>query len=300
MAYPGPPRRAAGMMRYILLAAGVIGVLFYLRNSAQIAAYNSVHRPTAVTPEHLPDVPTPQNPVQPDVRPVEEGGALPEEPVTTPKQPAQPIDDLIRDAENTFEGLLEKETKNLTSAAAEYRKRRGRHPPPGFDQWFQFAQERDAVMVEDFFDQIYHDLAPFWGMAPALMRKEASDYEMTIKIRNHNATSGSDWFWTRIWLELTETIQDFLPDMDLALNAMDEPRIVAPWEQINHNMKMERASRKMPPPNEVVSDFQSLVNSPEPDLKVQDKVWERNGLFTMLHVLCPQANPYRNLLGDCY
>lgn len=106
------------------------------------------------------------------------------------------------------------------------------------------------------------------------MRKEAWDYEMTINVRNQSASAGSDWFWTQIWLDLVKTIQHMLPDMDLALNAMDEPRIVSPWEDINGYMEKERKSRKMVPPKEVVSHFQPLPEHPDAEVEIAQKWWE--------------------------
>lgn len=132
-------------------------------------------------------------------------------------------------------------------------------------------------MVEDFFDQIYHDLNPFWGVAPDRIRKEAVDYEMTINIRNHTASAESDWFWTQIWLNMTKTIEHLLPDMDIALNAMDEPRLVVPWETIDKHMKKEKETRKLIPAKKVLSDFTELP-SPKEMKKlpptVEDKNWE--------------------------
>lgn len=187
-----------------------------------------------------------------------------------------PIEVLIEGAEKEFQKILSKETFDLKSAAQAYRQRRGRHPPPGFDKWFEFAQENDAIIIEDFFDQIYHDLAPFWGVHPATMRREGVDNEQTISIRNHVATAESDWFWTKIWLDLIKSISHMLPDMDLNFNAMDEPRIVVPWEQINDYMKVERKGRVMPPAAEIISQYQSLPPPLEVEKHVAtlDKSWE--------------------------
>ena len=281
MAYPGPPRRAAGLLRYVVLAVAIVSLLFYFRHSAQSGTFSSAFKPQSAQSD-LPTEPTPQNPVKPIiepeiVQPISKPEAVPEiEKPIIPNPPSHPIDTLIEAAEKQFDDLLKKESHDVNTAAAEYRKRRGRHPPPGFDTWFKFAQENNAVMVEDFFDQIYHDLGPFWGLPPAIMRKEAWAYEMTINVRNKNATAGSDWFWTQIWLNLTQTIEHLLPDMDLALNAMDEPRIVLPWEQINEYMEIERKTRSMPPANEVISEFQTLPKPEEgdPDVKIRPKNWE--------------------------
>jgi len=75
-------------------------------------------------------------------------------------------------------------------------------------------------------------------------------------------------------LDLTKTIQHLLPDMDLALNSMDEPRIAVPWEDINGYMEKERASRKMAHPKDVVSDFQILSQHPDAEVEMAQKWWE--------------------------
>jgi hypothetical protein len=166
-----------------------------------------------------------------------------------------PIESLIQASSVQFETLLSRQTHNLKSAAAEYRKRRGRHPPPGFNAWFEYAQERKVVMVEDFWDQIYHDLTPLWALPPQKLRREAAGFEMTINVRNGIAWAGSDWFWTKIWLNMIQTIENLLPDMDIPLNPMDEPRIVVPYEEIAKYVKAERSSRRMPPASMVKQEF---------------------------------------------
>ena len=99
---------------------------------------------------------------------------------------------------------------------------------------------------------------------------------MTINIRDKHATAGSDWFWTQIWLNLTKTIEHLLPDMDIPLNAMDEPRIVTPWEKINEYVEIERKGRSMPPAKEVTSEWKKLPPPTEGDfdVKTRDKKWE--------------------------
>ena len=297
MAYPGlgPPRRASGAVRYIVLAAIIVTVLYYYRDSAEQAAANS----TNLLSEHPPSshTGTSVNPQKPNnnggsgtmVEIVVEGESLERPSIkpsvdATPSQGSHPIDALMQVADRTFDDLMKKESHDLNTAAAEYRKRRGRHPPPGFDKWYEFARQNGAVMVEDFFDQIYHDLGPFWGLPPATLRKESWDYDMVINIRNNNASAESSWFWTQIWLNMTQTIEHLLPDMDIPLNAMDEPRILVPWEQINKYMELERKSRKMPPAKDVISEFQ---RRPEPgkgdlDTETRKKDWEESSTYATL------------------
>ncbi|KAK3690489.1 hypothetical protein B0T22DRAFT_377983 [Podospora appendiculata] len=207
------------------------------------------------------------------------------------------IDGLIRDAEKVFTDKLSREATSLAEAAAAYRSRRGRHPPPGFKEWYEFAKTKNVVMVEDFWDQIYHDLEPFWALKPARIRKDAWDYEMRITIRGGKASSGSDWFWTKIWLELINTIQDMLPDMDIALNAMDEPRLVVPWEEMNDYMAEADRTRKFTNPADVVSQFQTLPpagEGPEKDEETPKKNWERSQPYwPIARRGCPPTSPAR-------
>ncbi|KKF94640.1 Beta-1 2-xylosyltransferase 1 [Ceratocystis platani] len=199
--------------------------------------------------------------------------------ITVPLAPTDghPIDRLVRLADQRFNSLLSTQTSTLSDASAAYRERRGRHPPPGFDEWHAFATKHNAVIVEEFFDQIYRDLEPFWGIPAATIRKDANDYEMRISIRNHTASSGSGWFWTQIWLNMTSTIQHMLPDMDIALNAMDEPRIVVPSETIDEYMAKAAETKKMVPAADAMSSY-----GPLPPPRTGDNppmTWETEGSY---------------------
>lgn len=243
-------------------------------------------KPDDAKPDSKPDS-------KPADKPDEKSDAKSDAPDAKPASPApeakgsHPIDTLIAAAELEFNNVLKKESHDLKTAAAVYRERRGRHPPPGFDEWFKFAQDNNAVIVEDFFDQIYHDLNPFWGLPAKVMRKEGWDHEMAINIRDKKATAGSDWFWAVIWLNMTRTIEHMLPDMDFPLNAMDEPRIVVPWEQITEYMDIERKERAMPPPSEVVSEFQKLPPPTEgdKDVETREKNWEQTRKYLVSTLL---------------
>ena len=141
--------------------------------------------------------------------------------VPTQPRPDHPIDHLIRQADKELEGLLGKETHDVHDAARAYRERRGRQPPPAFDVWFQFAQNHSAIVVEEFFDQIYHDLNPFWGVPAKQIREQANDYVHRISVRAGNVTQRTNIAqrpWMDLWQDLTQSIANFLPaDVDLSL-----------------------------------------------------------------------------------
>ncbi|KLU90873.1 hypothetical protein MAPG_09398 [Magnaporthiopsis poae ATCC 64411] len=209
-----------------------------------------------------------------------------EQPATLPSRGEgkadHPIDRLMRDADARFDTMLSHESRSIGEAAARYRERRGRHPPPGFDVWYDYARANHAVVVEEFWDQIYHDLEPYWALDPRQIRKEARNYEIAINVRNGSASSSSDWFWTLIWVNMLQHIEQLLPDMDIPLNAMDEPRIVTPWEQMNEYMAEAAKTRKLFDPKVAVKTFESLpVDDHKPDrtAMAEAKQWERSGSY---------------------
>ncbi|WYZ45741.1 hypothetical protein EsH8_VIII_001057 [Colletotrichum jinshuiense] len=323
-----PPRRPSGLLRYVAAAIIVMTLFYYfdprsyrtpptppLQPDTSLQppqtpdpippAHPEAHEQDPIPPAHTqaPEHPTPEAEPKPP-RPTEDAGAAatPESPKPegTPagEHKPHPIDTLIKEAGETFDNLLKKESKTLPAAAAAYRERRGRHPPPGFDAWFQFAQERKAVVVEDFFDQIYHDLRPFWGVEPSRIRKEAAMFEMTIKVRKGRASRVSDWFWTVHWTNMIKTIEHLLPDMDIALNPMDEPRMVVPYEDMEQYLRDAALTEGMPDPQKVMNTFQALPNNKKDldrNVRVKSKHWDEKTkqYWLIARRGCPPDSPAR-------
>ncbi|KJZ77644.1 hypothetical protein HIM_02821 [Hirsutella minnesotensis 3608] len=309
---PGPfPRRPSGFVRYIVFAIlALFAFLAFHRSSRDLYASSSnLLRP-------LPDGAVQPTPAQDDKSKWEKIASKPHTPVSgdkkvddktvedkskppassSPGPDTHPIDKLIYDAQHVFAELASKESKTVEDAAKAYRKRRGRHPPPGFDKWYEFARSKNALVIEDFFDQIHHDLEPFWGMDPLSMRRRASQFEMTINVRNGNASAGSDWFWTKIWLEMIKEIEGHLPDMDIALNAMDEPRIVAPWEEIDKHMKKAAKTKRMYKSKDVITEHRKLPKPMKGELafKVPKIDWERTKHYwSIVRRGCSPSSPAR-------
>ncbi|KAF2441520.1 hypothetical protein P171DRAFT_434192 [Karstenula rhodostoma CBS 690.94] len=63
------------------------------------------------------------------------GGGVPSNSASNP----HPIAHLTAAAEARFAALVAAHPTTLADAAADYRRARGRHPPPGFAAWFAFA-----------------------------------------------------------------------------------------------------------------------------------------------------------------
>lgn len=188
-------------------------------------------------------------------------------PAIPPARPrgSHPIDALVRDAEKEFHALTKKQPRTVGEAAKAYRKRRGRQPPPAFDKWFEFAQQHDALIVEDFFDRIYDDLTVFWGASPNQIRNHANSYENRISVREQTVSTRT---WDdepreqmEHWREMLEEIvarDGWLPDVDIPVNIIDEPRIIAKWEDVREHMMREGEGRDIVPANQLLSDYQRL------------------------------------------
>ncbi|KAK4123626.1 glycosyltransferase family 90 protein [Parathielavia appendiculata] len=152
---------------------------------------------------------------------------------------AHPIWHLIKEAEREFEAVKARQSQTLDDAAAEYRRRYGLPPPPHFDKWWAFAKSK-GVQLMDEFDTIHDVLTPFWGLKPSTIRARAREalgadnQLMGVQVRNGNAThifGGTDWFQKSV-IGMMQGFVEYLPDMDLAFNVNDEPRVVVPHEDL--------------------------------------------------------------------
>lgn len=154
---------------------------------------------------------------------------------------AHPVDALVRDAESDFMAMLHKQSQTLEGAVAEYKRRYQIPPPPNFDKWFAFARQRGVQLIDEY-DTIYHSLLPFWGLKPQTIRarvREAIGFDnnnlIGLLIRQGEPAhirGGQSWQQEATVGMMKEFVQ-FLPDMDLAFNIHDEPRVVVPHDELS-------------------------------------------------------------------
>ena len=148
---------------------------------------------------------------------------------------SHPINTLIEKAQEELDRLLSQQTSTLAEAASAYRIRRGRHPPPGFEIWYNFTKLHNTVMIEEFWDQIYDDLAPFWGVPPEVLRdlsRSIDDNAFHLRNGTLKGRSNDGHIWIGIWRMMLDEIASYLPDLDMAMNIKDESRVLAPWETV--------------------------------------------------------------------
>ncbi|KAK5070243.1 hypothetical protein LTR64_002082 [Lithohypha guttulata] len=150
------------------------------------------------------------------------------------KDATHPIDNLITTSKTTLATLLKKQSHDVSVAASRYYERRGRRPPPHFDDWAEFALKRDCLLIEEFFDQIYRDIEPFWGLKAVDIRHAAATLPNTLRIRNGQvARPSKKWPFVNAYFDLLKVIEKHLPDVDIPVNEMDEPRVLLSWEHVD-------------------------------------------------------------------
>ncbi|KAL8736880.1 MAG: hypothetical protein Q9181_002246 [Wetmoreana brouardii] len=153
---------------------------------------------------------------------------------------SHPIHQLITEAERAFEGLKSRQSRTLSDAVEEYRRRYKLPPPPNFDKWYKFAKDKNIRLIDEF-DIIHHALLPFWALDPSIIRgraREALGYDnalLGVLIRDGavvSAAGGSEW-QQKSTVGMMENFIKHLPDMDLPFNVHDEPRVVVPSDDLS-------------------------------------------------------------------
>ena len=292
-------RRPSSVYRYFAPAAVLVTVVYwYILTPARIRTATGALTSTAAQLQHI-HIANYHTLGQNGQRPVGLQHTKDTPHKTHKSQRPHPIEELVGKAQTTFSNLLARQTYSLNATAAAYRERRGRHPPPGFNLWYNYAADNDVLIVEDFWDQIYDDLQPFWGVAAQQLRHDTYNFHMKISVRNGTASTTSDWFWTQTWLAMIRTVEHLLPDMDMPLNAMDEPRMVVPWEDMREVLDRADAAsaRTTKETNNVVASYQQL----DPDLgksvnEPPDIAWETAGPYwDILRRGCDPASATRQV-----
>jgi len=222
-----------------------------------------------------------------------------------------PIDQLVRDAEVEWMKVIQGQSQSLEQAVAEYRRRYKIPPPPNFDKWYEFAKRKGVQMIDEY-DTIYHTLRPFWALKPATIRSRTQEaightdnFLMGLLIRDGTAKyveNGQDWLQQAV-VGMIEQFVKYLPDMDLAFNTHDEPRVVVPHDDLtrlvaeatNHFMPAAFAN---PNPRNAFSARPSdlTIGSRIPEAKTtRFNVYAHQPVWIPSRLSCPPDSPARAL-----
>ncbi|RDW94830.1 glycosyltransferase family 90 protein [Coleophoma crateriformis] len=165
-----------------------------------------------------------------------------------------PIVALMKEADKAWNEYEDNRSTTFKETVARYRRKYGRHPPPGFREWYKFARDNHVHNVDDF-EQIMDDLRPFWGVEPAVLRSLAAYMHENeregvsgIHIRNQKVWKLTNANWrAETFASMVEKFIKHLPDMDIAMNRLDQPRVVVPWDDMQKLLAKEQDTRRLVP-----------------------------------------------------
>lgn len=165
-----------------------------------------------------------------------------------------PISLLMKEANKIWRAYEDGRSTTFRQTVSKYRRTYGRHPPPGFKDWYQYARKKNVHNIDDF-EQIMGDLRPFWGIEPRILRnlaanmcKDEAQGVAGIHIRNHKIAKVTNGSWrAETLVNLIEKFIKYVPDMDIAMNRLDQPRVVVPWSDMQDLLSKESETRKTPP-----------------------------------------------------
>ncbi|KIJ63998.1 glycosyltransferase family 90 protein [Hydnomerulius pinastri MD-312] len=142
-----------------------------------------------------------------------------------------PIFDMVERAEKQWEQKLKAASKTYLQAVTEYRRRYRRSPPPGFDRWWSYVK-KNGVQLPDEYDQIYHDLEPFWGIKTVdlkAIQREWEDhrdsYTLAKKLPNDPNLRRELLTGAYQMVELMEAVQHLLPPFRAVFSPHDNPNV---------------------------------------------------------------------------
>jgi Glycosyl transferase family 90 len=160
---------------------------------------------------------------------------------TIAKPDLHPIEKLAAHGQSQFSFLLTSQSSTLRQAVVEYIRRYKRNPPPNFDKWFELAEREEYVLFDEF-DTMMESLEPYWGISPSDLRNRvdgAFEDPRLIRFNISNATVSFDhegwapWIADQVQSWLPPEWRPLLPNMTFAINILDEPRVVAPFNALS-------------------------------------------------------------------
>lgn len=160
----------------------------------------------------------------------------------------------------------------------------------------------NAIIVEDFFDRIHHDINPLWALNPRDMRIQAKTQPQVIRVRNKKVIMITDdpnrQPWIQHWTSLVKQMMPHLPDLDMAVNIMDESRILTPRETIENYTAIEKQLRKFTAPRDTISHYSGVGNLDNEEHDVYNPGWISGdaGLYwEYFRITCAKDSPSRDI-----
>lgn len=168
---------------------------------------------------------------------------------------SHPIVLLHARAQTTFDALLQRQSKMPIEAEAEYTRRYGRKPPPGFLKWAEYALAHESPVIDNF-DTISHAVHRFSNLTAVevvhRMREAIDNKAGGMRNEAMEKCAFADGKFGRGCRKLANPLAVLLgdarriaPDVEFLINFLDEPSVllgsqgieggaVLPWVDLSH------------------------------------------------------------------
>ena len=146
----------------------------------------------------------------------------------------------VEHAAELAEELQARQSTTPQQAVLAYRRRYQRSPPPGFEQWVEFALQHNATVIDDY-DQIEVDLNTLRqaGLVGAKLRARIREAKLLFPgyefgqisvVGGHAVVFGPDvgQLSANTLVEILKPIQHLVPDVTIPFNWFAEPRMPHP------------------------------------------------------------------------
>lgn len=126
---------------------------------------------------------------------------------------------------------IARQSTTYEQASAEYSRRYGRPPPPKFEHWFAYAIAVSSPIIDDFdvLDDAISPLLQYSGaeIQNTMNRPHARAEIAPCEIKNSQLQEGCEVLGDVILRLFADArVMDHLPDVELLINMLDEPRIL--------------------------------------------------------------------------
>ncbi|KAI6371831.1 hypothetical protein MCOR25_003860 [Pyricularia grisea] len=170
-----------------------------------------------------------------------------------------PVALLHERAKDSFNDLIQRQSRTAKDASIEYKRRYRCDPPPGFNEWAQHAIQLGSPIIDDF-DILSHSVHRFAHLTAADIRRRMEDAAQgnsrveRCELRDNNGRKEFDEGCRHFARPLTALLDSagarhLVPNLDFLINFLDEPSVlvtqeansssqndpVLPWVDLSHS-----------------------------------------------------------------
>lgn len=144
-------------------------------------------------------------------------------------------------AQRKFETMMTRQSKTYAQAYDRYLEHYNRRPPPGFDEWFRFAKEKNATIIDEF-GQLEQDLAPLRKVPDYVLRQRIENalksmpslYRYDFAHGNVTTTAPNDAEDVQSYHEILSPILHKLPQLSVLHNFDAAHRVCGPKDSVEN------------------------------------------------------------------